>query len=155
VAYEETEAVSPPHWWSIEWWRWFGTIVLASVVAGLVFFLGNWRLAVNSRRAADRVRRAADREHRISRVVDAYVNIVNAPARRFAGVAALLVAGVKSLETHEEIKEALRQIAERTGQSVLGPPAESVGDLHAMFSEVSFDGTSHTGYEAALAKHRK
>jgi hypothetical protein len=152
--------VNPPPWFSEQWFRWFVTIVLASVLAGAVFFFANWRITANARRAADRDRRAAEREQRISSVVDAYVSIVTAGPPRYAGISALFVAGVRRLDTHHEIADALKRIEERTGQKPLGRPAESISDLHAMLREVTFDGLTATSYgatnlDAVYEKYRK
>ena len=102
-----------------------------------------------------RARRAADREQRISSVVDAYLNLVTATPLKYQGISALLVAGVKRLEAHDEVAEALQRIAERAGRNPLGQPADSVSDLHAMLQEVRFDGVNVTGYDAARSKYQK
>ena len=144
--------MNPPEWWSAFWWRWFLTIVLASVIAGLV--TGAVFLWLNLRAAA-RARQSAERERRISDVTDEYMRLVTATPLKYQGVMALLVAGVKRLKSHWEIAEALRRMTERGGQQPLGRPTDSVSDLLGMFREVTFDGANVRGFEAALAKYKK
>jgi len=103
-------------------WRSSRTIALAAVVAGLatpavILVAKSW------------ITTRTHREQRISRVVDAYMGIRSIGG--FSGIRALLAAGVKRLESHEEIREALRRIAERTGCDTF------------------------VGYDAAVLKYRK
>jgi len=131
-------------------WRSSRTIALASVAAGLatpaVFLVAKSCLTM-------RTRRAGDREQRISGVVNAYISIRSVGG--FSGVRGLLAAGVKRLESHEEIREALRRIERHMDEDTLGQPADSMSDLHGMLREVTLDGGDVVGYDAAVLKYRK
>jgi hypothetical protein len=83
------------------------------------------------------------------------VNVVTASRPQYKGISALLVAGVKRLNTHDEVEDTLKRILERAGQSPLGHHADLVTGLHAFIGEIGFDGLTATGYDAALEKYRK
>ncbi len=145
---EGEEDVNPPPWWSDPWWRWFLTIVLASVAASIVtgglFFVLNWRLTSGARRAAERAQR-------IGEVVDAYLRYVE--AGRYAGIHALFIAGVKRLRDDEEIQQALDRIAAQKGERPLSDV--DPGKLKAFCDEISVQGPSIVGHGEAIAKYRK
>ena len=138
--------MNPPPWLSDPWWRWFLTIALASVVAGLIFFIANWFLTKRNRREDQ-----ADR--RISAVADAFVRVSTTHPIQYQGIQALLLAGVKGLQDNEEIHRALQRIVERTGRHPLGEDGERLdrGSLMAFFKEVQIN---LVNYKQALEKYR-
>ncbi len=122
------------------------TVVLASLVVGLIFLVTNRRLAVRARRATERAKR-------IGEVVEDYLRygIVHPPL--YQGTWALLLAGVKRLRDNKEVQLALDRIEARTGQRPLNDV--DANQLKAFCDEVRVEGPGVVGYDEALTKYRK
>jgi len=144
---EGEEDVNPLPWLSDPRVGMVLTIVLASLVVGLIFLVTNRRLTV-------RTRRATERSQRISEVVDDYLRYVIVHPPVYQGMWALLLAGVKRLRDNGEIQQALDRIEARTGQRPLNDV--DAGKLKAFCDEVvKVEGPGVVGYNEALAKYGK
>jgi hypothetical protein len=125
---------------------------LIGLIVNVVFFVVNLWLLIRHRRQ-DRISvKTSTREARIEQVVAEYMHLFT--THQDTGVHALIVAGVKRLQTSEEISDAMRRIVDRAGTHPLVGEARRLApaSLKEFFAEVTVLGPVTLGEKEALAK---
>lgn len=127
---------------------------LIALILNVVFFAVNVWLLVRHRREDRTAATTSTREDRIKRVVAEYMHLFT--THQDTGVHALIVAGVKRLQTSEEISDAIGRIADRAGTHPLVGEARGLAraSLKEFFAEVTVRGPVTIGEKEALAKVR-
>jgi hypothetical protein len=129
-------------------------LTLSALVLNVIFFGVNLWLLFRLRRAVFAPVTTSTREDRIERVVVEYMHLFT--THQDTGVHALIVAGVKRLQTSEEISDAIGRIVDRAGTHPLVGEARklSPASLKEFFAEVTVRGPVTIGEKEALAKCR-
>ena len=127
---------------------------LIALILNVVFFGVNLWLLTRHRRAGRGPVTTPTREDRIERVVGEYMHLVTSHVD--TGVHALIEAGVKRLQTSEEISDAIGRIVDRGGPHPLVGEARRLApaSLKEFFAEVTVRGPITLGEKEALAKVR-
>ena len=122
------------------------------LIVNVVFFVVNLWLLRRHRRQGRATVTTATREDRIERVVAEYMHLFT--THQDAGVHALIVAGVKRLQTSEEISDAIGRIMDRAGTHPLVGEARRLApaSLKEFFADVTVRGPVTLGEKEALAK---
>jgi hypothetical protein len=125
---------------------------LIGLIVNVVFFVVNLWLLIRHRRQHRTTVTPAMREHRIEQVVAEYMHLFT--THQDTGVHALIVAGVKRLQTNEEISDAIGRIVDRAGTHPLVGEARGLGpaSLKEFFANVTVLGPVTLGEKEALAK---
>jgi hypothetical protein len=125
---------------------------LIALILNVVFFGVNLWLLFRHRREDRATVTTSTREDRIERVVVEYMHLFT--THQDTGVHALIVAGVKRLQTSEEISDAIGRIVDRAGTHPLAGEARRLApaSLKEFFAEVTVRGPVTVGEKEALAK---
>jgi len=125
---------------------------LIALILNVVFFGVNLGLLFRHRREDRATVTTSTREDRIERVVVEYMHLFT--THQDTGVHALIVAGVKRLQTNEEISDAIRRIVDRAGTHPLVGEARALApaSLKEFLAEVTVRGPVTVGEKEALAK---
>ena len=125
---------------------------LIALILNVVFFGVNLWLLLGHRREDRATVTTSTREDRIERVVVEYMHLFT--THQDTGVHALIVAGVKRLQTSEEISDAIGRIVDRAGTHPLAGEARRLApaSLKEFFAEVTVRGPVTVGENEALAK---
>jgi hypothetical protein len=127
---------------------------LIGLIANVVFFAVNLWLLIRHRREDRATVTTSTSEDRIERVVAEYMHLFT--THQDTGVHALIVAGVKRLQTNGEISDAIARILDRAGTHPLVGEARRLApaSLKEFFAEVTVRGPVTIGEKEALAKIR-
>src|SRR5712692_2137485 len=127
---------------------------LIGLIANVVFFAVNLWLLIRHRREDRATVTTSTSEDRIERVVAEYMHLFT--THQDTGVHALIVAGVKRLQTNGEISDAIARILDRAGTHPLVGEARRLApaSLKEFFAEVTVRGPVTIGEKEALAKAR-
>ena len=125
---------------------------LIALVLNVVFFGVNLWLLIRHRREDRTTVTTSTSEDRVGRVVAEYMHLFT--THQDTGVHALIAAGVKRLQTNEEISDAIRRIVDRAGTHPLVGEARGLAPaaLKEFFAEVTVRGPATVGEKEALAK---
>ena len=125
---------------------------LIALILNVVFFGVNLWLLFRHRREDRATVTTSTREDRIERVAVEYMHLFT--THQDTGVHALIVAGVKRLQTSEEISDAIRRIVDHAGTHPLVDEARRLApaSLKEFFAEVTVRGPVTVGEKEALAK---
>ncbi len=127
---------------------------LSALILNVVFFGVNVWLLIRHRREDRTTVTTSTREDRIERVVVEYMHLFT--THQDTGVHALIVAGVKRLQTSDEISDAIGRIVDRAGTHPLVGEARRLApaSLKEFFADVTVRGPVTIGEKEALAKVR-
>jgi hypothetical protein len=125
---------------------------LIALIFNVVFFGVNLWLLIRHRREDRTTVTTSTSEERIERVVAEYMHLFT--THQDTGLHALIVAGVKRLQTSEEIGHAIGRIVDRAGTHPLVAEARRLApaSLKEFFAEVTVRGPVTLGEKEALAK---
>jgi hypothetical protein len=125
---------------------------LSGLILNVFFFGVNVWLLIRHRREGRTRVMTSRRDDRIERVVSEYMHLLT--THQDTGVHALIVAGVKRLQTSEEISDAIGRIVDRAGTHPLVGEARRLApsSLKEFFADVTVRGPVTLGEKEALAK---